>query len=93
MSDDEELPKREGNSPQSVHDDTVGHFDGGPGTIIANRYRVLNEVGVGTFGRVLECLDFVRWNRNHERREKDNYCAIKIVRKVKRYYESALIGK
>lgn len=93
MSDDEEVTKPEADSPQSVHDDTVGHFDGGPGTMIANRYRVLNEVGVGTFGRVLECLDFERsrWNRNRERREKDEYCAIKIVRKVKRYYESALI--
>lgn len=93
MSDDEEVGKRDGGSPQSVHDDTTAHFLGGRGTIIADRYRVLSEVGVGTFGRVLECLDFERsrWNRNHERREKDEYCAIKIVRKVQRYYESALI--
>lgn len=93
VSDDEEIVKRRDDSPRSVHDDTVGHFEGGRGTIIADRYRVISEVGVGTFGRVLECLDCERsrWNRNHERREKDEYCAIKIVRKVDRYYESAQI--
>jgi serine/threonine protein kinase len=82
-------------SPRSsVHDDTVGHFEGERGTIIAERYRVLEEVGRGTFGRVLECLDMQRSRRNREldrHRSEDKYCAIKIVRKVKRYYESALI--
>ena len=93
MSDDDEVPKRDHGSPQSVHDDSVGHFLGGRGTIIADRYRVLEEVGVGTFGRVLSAIDLERsrFNRNHERREKDETVAIKIVRKVKRYYESALI--
>jgi len=93
VSDDEENPKRDLDSPQSAHDDTVGHFLGDRGTIIAGRYRVLEEVGVGTFGRVLSAIDFERsrYNRNHERREQDESVAIKIVRKVERYYESALI--
>jgi len=93
VSDDEEIPKRDHDSPQSVHDDSIGHFLGDRGTIIADRYRVIEEVGVGTFGRVLSAIDFERsrYNRNHERREPDESVAIKIVRKVKRYYESALI--
>lgn len=92
-TEDERNSARQDDSPLSVHDDTLGHFEGGRGTVIANRYRLLDEVGLGTFGRVLECLDLERsrWNRNHERREKDEYCAMKIVRKVKRYYDSALI--
>jgi len=31
------------------HDDTVGHFRGGPGTVIDGRYRVLRDVGIGTW--------------------------------------------
>lgn len=95
MSDDEDHgnASRQDGSPVSVHDDSLGHFEGGRGTVIADRYRLLDEVGLGTFGRVLECLDIqrTRWNHEHERREKDEYRAIKIVRKVKRYCESALI--
>lgn len=93
VSDDDEISKRDHGSPQSVHDDTVGHFLGGHGTVVVDRYRILEEVGVGTFGRVLSAVDLERsrYNRNHERQEKDEYVAIKIVRKVKRYYESALI--
>lgn len=67
----------------SSHDDTIGHFKGREGTVIVDRYRIEREVGVGTFGRVLECTDL---SRRPGRR-----VAIKIVRNVKRYYESALI--
>lgn len=112
-------------SPSSnIQDDTVGHFQGRDGCVIANRYRILKEVGVGTFGRVVECLDTKRWRErqiwedNHhfpqendgshhhkhkrqfytskrmrERRYDDpkNIVAIKIVRNVKRYFDSAQI--
>jgi serine/threonine protein kinase len=92
------------------HDDSTGHFRGREGSLIADRYRVIKEVGVGTFGRVVECLDVKkrgdpdegggRSSNNscdqsgHRRRgNRDNHgnVAIKIVRNVKRYYESALI--
>jgi serine/threonine protein kinase len=76
-------------SSSSSHDDTIGHFKGRDGTIIADRFRILREVGVGTFGRVLECLNLKRSRSN--RRDKASVVAIKIVRNVKRYYESALI--
>jgi hypothetical protein len=33
-------------------DDTIGHFQGRPGGIIADRYEIRGDVGIGTFGRV-----------------------------------------
>lgn len=78
-------------SHSSSHDDTIGHFKGREGTVIANRYRIEREVGVGTFGRVVECLDLKRFSRSGRRDRQDSVVAIKIVRNVKRYYESALI--
>ena len=86
--------KKERSSHSSSHGDTAGHFKGGEGTLIADRYRVEKEVGVGTFGRVLECLDLKRHSRSNSSRRgrhQDSVVAIKIVRNVKRYYESALI--
>jgi len=67
----------------SSHDDTIGHYKGREGSIIADRYRVGQEVGMGTFGRVVECVDF--------RHRYDRRVAVKIVRNIKRYYESAMI--
>lgn len=83
--------KRKRDSAQSssvAHDDSEGHFWGGPGTIIADAYCVERDLGLGTFGRVVEAK-YLR-GRNRQRQD-DNNVAIKIVRKVKRYYESALI--
>jgi serine/threonine protein kinase len=72
-------------SRSSAHDDTVKHYRGGPNDIIhdgqKNQYQVVTEVGIGTFGRVLKCMDLRR----------RDFVAIKIVRDVKRYYESALV--
>jgi hypothetical protein len=97
-------------SASSSRDDTVGHFKGQEGSIFADRYRIIREVGVGTFGRVVECLDLrkgararsttssssrqrdtTRQNNNNNNNNNNNVVAIKIVRNVKRYYESALI--
>jgi len=93
VSDDEPDPPashafhkiRDGSN--SSRDDTIGHFKGPPGTIIADRFRLLSEVGMGTFGRVVECLDLTA----DRKRRGAEYVAIKIVRDVKRYYDSALI--
>lgn len=73
------------NRSPSSHDDTVGHFQGGPGTIVADRYRIARQVGLGTFGKVMECLDL------HSRNRRPSYVAMKIVRSVKRYCSSAKI--
>lgn len=83
-------------SNSSVHDDSVGHYRGKRGDIIANRYELVRDVGLGTFGRVVECLDL---QSSKSQREADNnnattaatVVAIKIVRDVKRYNESARI--
>jgi len=68
-----------GNQSDSSRDDTTGHFKGGPGTKIGEQYRIVRDVGLGTFGRVVECS------------KGDSRVAIKIVRNVRRYYDSALI--
>mmetsp|Transcript_12337 Transcript_12337/g.18952 ORF Transcript_12337/g.18952 Transcript_12337/m.18952 type:complete len:546 (-) Transcript_12337:106-1743(-) len=77
----------------SSRDDTVGHFRGGPGTVIGDRYKVVRDVGLGTFGRVVECLDLRRSRRSSSggRRGENDFVAIKIVRDVRRYYDSAVI--
>lgn len=55
--------------------------------MIADRYKTIRQVGIGTFGRVIECLDL----KARGRAPRDNVVALKIVRNVKRYYDSALI--
>lgn len=66
--------------------------------MISSRYRVLRDVGLGTFGRVVEAADLKRSHRGgNNRRGRNNNnnnnpkVAIKVVRNVKRYYDSALI--
>ncbi|CAN0163964.1 unnamed protein product [Ascophyllum nodosum] len=49
--------------------------------MIGDRFELRSDVGLGTFGRVVECWDMKRRRR----------VAVKIVRKVKKYHESALI--
>jgi dual-specificity kinase len=43
--------------------------------------KILSKMGEGTFGRVLEC-----WDRKFK-----SYCAIKVVRNVKKYRDAAMI--
>ena len=74
---------RSGRSSES-HDDTVGHYQGQTGDVISNRYKIVKDVGLGTFGRVLECIDLKR-NRSQ------SHVAIKVVRNIKRYIDSAKI--
>jgi dual-specificity kinase/CDC-like kinase len=61
-NDDNKRPSSEDNESR---DDTIGHFQGGPGTVIAGRYKVIQDLGIGTFGRVVECLDLRRKNNNN----------------------------
>jgi len=71
-------------SSGAARNDSVGHFEGGPGVTIADRYEIVKDVGMGTFGRVVECID-------RKSKLKRKTVAIKIVRNVRRYYDSALI--
>jgi len=102
-----------GGQSDSSRDDTIGHFRGGPGTMVDHRYRIIRDVGLGTFGRVVQCeklresgtpssrrsrsrhsdrqFDNEGYSYNGNNGREDRTVAIKIVRNVKRYYESALI--
>jgi len=64
---------------KSSHDDTVGEFKGKNKDVINGRYEIFNELGVGTFGRVLACVD----------KKTQTVVAVKVVRAVKRYTRSA----
>ncbi|CAN0425321.1 unnamed protein product, partial [Scytosiphon promiscuus] len=56
-------------------------WQGKKGDVLAERYEIIGDVGLGTFGRVVEC-----WCMKRER-----FVAVKVVRKVAKYHESALI--
>lgn len=85
--------KKKQSSSTSSRDDTVGHFRGDKGTVVADRYEIVRDVGLGTFGRVVECLDARRRARKagSNKKGESDYVAIKIVRDVQRYYDSAVI--
>lgn len=90
-------------------DDSFGHFEGGPGTIIHGQYKLLKDVGLGTFGRVVQAIDLKQQDRKNREKDRDrssnrreregrkakvrmeNTVAIKMIRSVKRYHDSALI--
>ena len=84
----------------SSRDDSYGHFEGGKGTVIGGRYKIVKDVGLGTFGRVVQAIDLDKIDyrkydhkprSRHEKTRLEDTVAIKIVRRVKRYHESALI--
>lgn len=51
------------------------------GSDLTERYKILAEIGKGTFGKVLEC-----WDRKHKER-----VAVKVVRDIDRHKEAAEI--
>lgn len=61
--------------------DHIGHHCGTPGMRIKDRYEIVREIGMGTFGKVFTCLDH-KYN---------GVVAVKVVRSIKRYVESAKI--
>lgn len=73
---------KDASDDSAAHDDSVGTYDGRPGDYILSRYKILREAGVGTFGRVLECVD----------KKRNEIVAIKVVRKVDKYTESAKVS-
>lgn len=69
----------------SDYDDEVGHVHIRVGDYIANVYKYVCEGGKGTFGKVLMCEDRSRAD------EPGRLVAIKVVRKIRKYSESARI--
>jgi len=62
-----------------VQDDDEGHLLYKVGDILQNRYKILAELGEGTFGKVVKCEDL----------QKGTILAIKIIKNVKKYRDAA----
>ncbi|CAK6971115.1 dual specificity protein kinase CLK4-like [Scomber scombrus] len=60
-------------------DDEEGHLVDHIGVVMKERYEVVSTLGVGAFGKVVECID----------REKDEHVAVKIVRNIDCFREVA----
>jgi len=62
-----------------VEDDEEGHLIYKPGDTLQGRYKIISELGEGTFGKVVKCEDLY----------KGRTIAIKIIKNVKKYREAA----
>jgi len=62
-----------------VKDDDEGHLIYNLGDVIKGRYKILSELGEGTFGKVVKCEDL----------RKEKILAIKIIKNVKKYRDAA----
>lgn len=63
----------------SIRDDADGHLIYHTGDTLQNRYKILANLGEGTFGRVVKVKDSVM----------DNTMALKIIKNVEKYREAA----
>ncbi|KAL0219755.1 hypothetical protein P9112_005408 [Eukaryota sp. TZLM1-RC] len=68
---------------QSPVCDDEGYFIVRPGQSLTERYTVIQKLGQGTFGTVLECYD----------KQRRYNVAIKVVRAIERYTEAAIYEK
>ncbi|KAK6346344.1 dual specificity protein kinase kns1 [Orbilia blumenaviensis] len=62
-------------------DDDEGHYIVNHGAFLTNRYRIIKLLGQGTFGKVVQAYD----------NQKNEYCAIKIIRSVQKYRDASKI--
>ena len=62
-----------------IEDDDEGHLIYKPGDIIQNRFKIMAELGEGTFGKVVKVKNI----------EKNEILALKIIKNVKKYREAA----
>ncbi|KAM9091748.1 dual specificity protein kinase CLK3 isoform 2-T2 [Megaptera novaeangliae] len=67
-------------SSRSVEDDKEGHLVCRIGDWLQERYEIVGNLGEGTFGKVVECLDHARGK---------SQVALKIIRNVGKYREAA----
>jgi dual-specificity kinase len=61
--------------------DESGHLLFKVGHKLTPRYKILKQIGEGTFGKVLQCFD----------KETNQNCAIKVIRAIYKYCEAAKI--
>ncbi|MFT7815866.1 hypothetical protein Z043-101214 [Arapaima gigas] len=64
----------------SVRDDEEGHLIYRSGDVLQERYEIVNTLGEGTFGRVVQCVDHHRGAAR---------VALKIIKNVEKYREAA----
>uniref|UniRef100_A0A672FMR6 dual-specificity kinase n=1 Tax=Salarias fasciatus TaxID=181472 RepID=A0A672FMR6_SALFA len=64
----------------SVRDDEEGHLICRSGDVLQERYEIVNTLGEGTFGRVMQCIDHRRGGA---------HIALKIIKNVEKYKEAA----
>ena len=100
-----QLDKASGNhrkaSPSASDFDESDFFQGGAGALLVNKYRVVSELGVGTFGRVMKCYrtDTGSWKekvglgkyRGKLRQKTSGVFAVKIMRNQPKYRRDAQI--
>ncbi|ELK29476.1 Dual specificity protein kinase CLK3 [Myotis davidii] len=67
-------------SSRSVEDDEEGHLLCRVGDWLQERYEIVGDLGKGTFGKVVECLDHARGK---------SQVALKIIRNVDKYRKAA----
>ncbi|KAF4014217.1 hypothetical protein G4228_005459, partial [Cervus hanglu yarkandensis] len=65
---------------RSVEDDEEGHLICQSGDVLSARYEIVDTLGEGAFGKVVECIDHKAGGR---------HVAVKIVKNVDRYCEAA----
>ncbi|KAH9502947.1 Dual specificity protein kinase clk2 [Bulinus truncatus] len=65
---------------KSIEDDEDGHLIYRAGDVLQARYEIINTLGEGTFGKVVECKD------NHKNSDR---LALKIIKNVEKYREAA----
>lgn len=65
---------------RSVEDDEEGHLICQSGDVLSARYEIVDTLGEGAFGKVVECIDHKVGGRR---------VAVKIVKNVDRYCEAA----
>ena len=81
MSKSRKKYKKEKTKRRTSSSEKIIHYKYKIGKVIKDRYKITKWLGDGTFGRVLEVKD-LKYNE---------YYAMKVIRSVKRYIESAEI--
>lgn len=74
------LSRSSDDAPDSKRDTENGHLIYKSGDVLQDRYEIINTLGEGTFGKVVQCLD-------HER--DGTQIALKIIKNLEKYREAA----
>ncbi|CAH2040355.1 unnamed protein product, partial [Iphiclides podalirius] len=72
-------PVQSSRARSSVKDDKDGHLVYWPGYVMGARYKIIDTLGEGTFGKVVEVKDL----------EMEHRMALKIIKNVEKYREAA----